>query len=268
MPEKERSRRVAVVTGASRGIGAAVAERLAGDGWDLVLGDVPGPDVVAGLTYPLATAEDLERTAERCRGRGAEVRTAVCDVRDEQQVRDLVAAAGGRLRAAVAVAGILGTHGPAWEQSAADLERDLSVNLHGLANLARAAVPVLLAAPEPARGRFVAVVSAAGERGLPLLASYAAAKHAALGFVRSLAIDLAPTGITANAVLPGSTRTRLLARTAQVYDLSSPEDFAANQRIGRLLEPDEVAAAVAWLCSDSASGTTGAAIAVDGGFAG
>lgn len=268
MPDQGSGRPVAVVTGAARGIGAAVAERLAADGWDLVLGDVPAPDVVAGLSYPLASGQDLQRTAQRCRERGAAVTAEPCDVRDEQQVRGLVAAAGERLRAAVAVAGILGTHGPAWEQSAADLERDLSVNLHGVANLARAAVPVLLAAPEPSRGRFVAVVSAAGERGLPLLASYTAAKHAALGYVRSLAIDLAPTGITANAVLPGSTRTRLLSRTAEVYDLPSAEDFAANQRIGRLLEPEEVAAAVAWLCSDSASGTTGAALAVDGGFAG
>ncbi|HEU4676482.1 MAG TPA: SDR family oxidoreductase [Motilibacteraceae bacterium] len=268
MTDPEQPGPVAVVTGAARGIGAALAQRLAGDGWDLVLGDVVGPDAVAGLTYPLATAEDLERTAARCRERGAAVTAQPCDVRDEQQVSDLVSAAGERLRAAVAVAGILGAHGPAWELSHEDLERDLSVNLHGVANLARAAVPALLAAPEPARGRFVAVVSAAGERGLPLLASYTAAKHAALGFVRSLAIDLAPIGITANAVLPGSTRTRLLGRTAEVYDLSSPEDFAANQRIGRLLEPDEVAAAVAWLCSDGASGTTGAALAVDGGFAG
>lgn len=268
MPDQENPRPVAVVTGAARGIGAAVAERLAAHGWDLVLGDVPGPDAAAGLTYPLATQEDLARTAERCRELGAEVAAQRCDVRDEQQVCDLVAAAGDRLRAAVAVAGILGTHGPAWEQSADDLDRDLSVNLHGVANLARAAVPVLLAAPEPARGRFVAVVSAAGERGLPLLASYVASKHAALGYVRSLAIDLAPTGITANAVLPGSTRTRLLARTAEVYDLASPEEFGGTQRIQRLLEPSEVAAAVGWLCSDSASGTTGAAVAVDGGFAG
>jgi NAD(P)-dependent dehydrogenase (short-subunit alcohol dehydrogenase family) len=142
------------------------------------------------------------------------------------------------------------------------------VNLHGVANLARAAVPALLAAPEPARCRFVAVVSSAADRGLPRLASYVAAKHAALGFVRSLAADLAPHGVTANAVLPGSTRTRLLERTAEAYGLPSAEDFAAHQRLGRLLEPAEIASAVAWLCSPGASGTTGTAVGVTGAFTG
>jgi SDR family mycofactocin-dependent oxidoreductase len=261
-------RPVAVVTGAARGIGAAVALGLAEAGWDLVLGDVGSPGAVAGLSYPLAPAAELAGTAERCQAAGAAVTRAVCDVRAEAEVAALVALAGDRLRAAVAVAGVLAADGPAWEQTAADLDRDLSVNLHGVANLARAAVPGLLAAPDPARCRFVAVVSSAAERGLPRLASYVAAKHAALGYVRSLAADLAPHGVTANAVLPGSTRTRLLERTAAAYGLASPEDFAANQRLGRLLEPAEIAAAVVWLCSPAASGTTGAAVGVDGGFTG
>jgi len=263
-----RARPVAVVTGAARGIGAAVASGLAAAGWDLVLGDVAGPDAVAGLSYELAGPADLAGVARACEKLGASVETAGCDVRDEDAVRALVGRAGGRIRAAVAVAGILAADGPAWEQSAADLDRDLSVNLHGVANLARAAVPGLLAGPDPAAGRFVAVISSAATRGLPRLASYVAAKHAALGFVRSLAADLAPSGVTANAVLPGSTRTRMLARTAQAYGLSSVEDFAAHQRIGRLLEPAEVAAAVVWLCSAAASGVTGTAVGVDGGFTG
>lgn len=262
------ARPVAVVTGAARGIGAAVAHGLAVAGWDLVLGDVDVPDAVAGLTYPLASAEDLAATAARCEAAGARVTTAVCDVRDGGAVERLVALAGDRLVAAVAVAGILAADGPAWELTADDLDRDLSVNLHGVANLARAAVPRLLAAADPRRGRFVAVVSSAAERGLPRLATYVAAKHAALGYVRSLAADLAPHGVTANAVLPGSTDTRLLARTAQAYGLESSSGFAANQRLGRLLDPAEVAAAVVWLCSPAASATTGTAIGVDGGFTG
>jgi SDR family mycofactocin-dependent oxidoreductase len=263
------ARPVAVVSGAARGIGAAVAEGLAAAGWDLVLGDVADPAAVAGLTYDLASAADLADTVRRCEQSGARVTSVPCDVRDEDDVRRLVAAAAGAdLRAAVAVAGVLATDGPAWQQSAADLDRDLSVNLHGVANLARAAIPTFLAGPDPVRCRFVAVVSSAAERGLPRLASYVAAKHAALGYVRALAADLAGLGPTANAVLPGSTRTRLLERTAHAYGLAGAEDFRAHQRIGRLLEPAEVAAAVVWLCSAGASGTTGAAVSVDGGFTG
>jgi SDR family mycofactocin-dependent oxidoreductase len=261
-------RPVAVVTGAARGIGAAVAEGLAAAGWDLVLGDVDRPDLVPGLTYPLASAAELAAVAARCEAAGAAVATAACDVRDGGSVAALAGLAGDGLRAAVAVAGVLGADGPAWEQSAADLDRDLSVNLHGVANLARATVPRLLAAPDPARCRFVAVVSSAAGRGLPRLASYVAAKHAALGYVRSLAADLAPHGVTANAVLPGSTRTPLLTRTAAAYGLASAEEFGAHQRLGRLLEPAEVAAAVVWLCSPAASATTGTALSVDGAFTG
>ncbi|MGH9094100.1 MAG: SDR family oxidoreductase [Acidimicrobiales bacterium] len=259
---------MAVVTGAARGIGAAVAEGLAAAGWDLVLGDVDRPDAVSGLTYPLAGRAERRQVARRCRDLGAGVVVAACDVRDESQVAKLVGRAGPRLRAVVAVAGIVAADGPAWEQTAADLDRDLSVNLHGVANLARAAVPKLLATPAPARCRFVAVVSSGADRGLPLLASYVTSKHAALGYVRTLAADLAPTGITANAVLPGSTRTALLARSAGAYGLPSPEGFAVNQRLGRLIEPHEVAAAVVWLCSEAASATTGTALTVDGCFTG
>jgi SDR family mycofactocin-dependent oxidoreductase len=261
-------RPVAVVTGAGRGIGAAVAIGLADAGWDLVLGDVGDPHAVAGLSYELSSPADLAAVVEQCRSAGATVTAAVCDVRHEGDVASLVELAGDRLRAAVAVAGILGTDGLAWQQSAADLDRDLSVNLHGVANLARAAVPALLAAPHPARCRFVAVVSSAATRGLPRLASYVASKHAALGFIESLAADLAPSGVTANAVLPGSTRTALLERTARAYDLESAELFTNNQRIGRLIEPEEIAAAVVWLCSAAASAVTGTALSVDGGFTG
>jgi SDR family mycofactocin-dependent oxidoreductase len=261
-------RPVAVVTGAARGIGAAVALTLAGDGWDLVLGDVARPDAVPGLSYPLASAAELAQSAQRCRDAGAQVVAQSCDVRDAEQVAELVARATGRLRAAVAVAGIMAADGPAWELTPADLELDLSVNLHGIANLARAAVPVLLQAPSPRQGRVVAVVSMAAVGGLPRLASYAASKHAALGYLRSLAADLGSSGITANAVLPGSTRTELLRRTAAGYRLDSAEEFAANQRIGRLLDPAEVAAGVAWLCSPAASGVTGTELGVHGGFTG
>jgi NAD(P)-dependent dehydrogenase (short-subunit alcohol dehydrogenase family) len=79
-------------------------------------------------------------------------------------------------------------------------------------------------------------------------------------------MDLAPYGVTANAVSPGSTRTAILEASAKIYDLASVEEFAHQQPIGRLLEPTEIAAAIAWLCSASSSAVTGADIAVDGGM--
>lgn len=257
-----------MVTGAGRGIGAAVAFCLAKAGWDLVLGDVPSSDAVQGLSYPLSDKDDLAAVAQECSELGARALAIPCDVRFGDQVDALVAAAGPGLTAAVAVAGVIAVDAPAWELTRDDLERDLDVNYHGVANLARAAVPVFLGSPTPSRCRFVAVVSSAAQRGLPRLASYVAAKHATLGYVRSLAADLAPSGVTANAVLPGSTRTQLLHRSAAAYNMRSAENFAVNQRLGRLLEPAEVASAVEWLCSHAASGTTGTFISVDGGFTG
>lgn len=264
-------RPMAVVTGAARGIGRACAHALARGGFDLALGDVPDPRCVPGLAYDLATREDLLETVRRCREAGADVVHQDCDVRDAQDVQSLVDAAAersaGAVCAAVAVAGIMGRDAHAWELTTEDIDLDLSVNLHGVVNLARAAVPQLLDCPT-GRGRFVAVVSSAGGTGLPRLASYVAAKHAALGYIRSLAADLGPHAVTANAVLPGSTRTPMLMRTAAAYGLGSIEDFSRHQRLGRLLEPEEIASAVAWLCSEGASAVTGKALAVDGGFVG
>lgn len=258
--------RVAVITGAARGIGAAAALALAADGWALALGDVCSDDPALG--YSLASPADLDRVEQRCIEAGVPAISRRCDVRDLADVQDLVDAAKqlGDVHAAVAVAGIIGGSGAAWQLPDDMLQRDLAVNYFGVAHLARAAVPGML---ERGRGgRFVAVVSAAGATGLPLLASYSASKHAAMGFVRSLAAELAPTGITANAVLPGSTDTVLLAASAQVYDLSSPQAFAAHQRTGRLLAAEEVAEAVRWLCSEAASGITSTGVPVDGGFTG
>jgi NAD(P)-dependent dehydrogenase (short-subunit alcohol dehydrogenase family) len=112
----------------------------------------------------------------------------------------------------------------------------------------------------------VAVASAGGLVGLPLLGAYCAAKAGVIGFVRSLAAELGPHGITANAVAPGSTTTAMLDASAAVYGLDGTAEFATHHLLPRLLDPDEPAAMLAWLCSADAGGITGAVIPVDAGM--
>jgi NAD(P)-dependent dehydrogenase (short-subunit alcohol dehydrogenase family) len=100
---------------------------------------------------------------------------------------------------------------------------------------------------------------------LPLLAAYTAAKHGVEGLVRSLAAELAPHGITANVVAPGSTTTAMLEASAAVYGLDDVTEFASHQ-LGRLVEPDEVAAVLAWLCGPDSAAITGAVVPVDAGM--
>lgn len=257
---------VAVVTGAARGIGAATARRLAGDGWRLVLVDRAADD--PGLDYPLATEAELAAVAEACGGEAQAV-AVVADVRDQGALDAAVATAVGRfggLDAAVAVAGAVAGGRPAWETSEATWSAMVGINLEGVWRLATAAVPALLARPAPRRGRFVAVSSAGGTMGLPLLAAYSAAKHGVVGLVRSLAAELGPEGITANAVAPGSTTTAMLDASARVYDLDDPADFAAHHRLPRLIGPDEVAALIHWLCGLDAGAVTGTVLPVDAGM--
>jgi SDR family mycofactocin-dependent oxidoreductase len=265
VPSHPAEPRVAVVTGAARGIGAATARRLAATGdWRLVLVDRGADD--PGLAYGLATKDDLDATVAACDGYAVGV---VADVRDQDAldgaVRTAVERFGG-LDAAVAVAGGIGGGAPAWETTDDLWATMMSVNLEGPWRLARAAVPALLGRPEPRQGRFVAVASAGGTVGLPLLAAYCAAKHGVVGLVRSLAAELGPYGITANAVAPGSTETAMLDATAPVYGLSGTEEFATHHFLRRLLAPDEPAALLAWLCGTSSSGVTGAVLPVDAGM--
>jgi NAD(P)-dependent dehydrogenase (short-subunit alcohol dehydrogenase family) len=100
-----------------------------------------------------------------------------------------------------------------------------------------------------------------------MLAAYCAAKAGVAGLVRALAAELADSGVTANAVSPGSTATRMLDETARLYGLASVQDFAAQQPLGRLIEPEEVAAVLAFLAGAGGAAMTGAVIPVDGGLA-
>jgi SDR family mycofactocin-dependent oxidoreductase len=198
------------------------------------------------------------------------VRAFVADVREERQLAAAVAEAEriwGGLDAAVAVAGVIAGGVPLWEMPADQVRAVLDTDLLGVLTLARVAVPALLRRPEPRSGRFLAVASAAATRGLPMLAAYCAAKAGVAGLIRALATELGPTGITANAVSPGSTDTPILAESARLYGLPAAASFATQQPVGRLLDPAEVAAALTWLAGEGSSGITGAVIPVDGGLA-
>jgi SDR family mycofactocin-dependent oxidoreductase len=254
----------AVVTGAARGIGAATVDALVAAGWRVVAVDRCADD--PALDYALATKSDLDAVASR---HGAAVRTMVGDVRSPSDMRaavDEAVAHFGGLQAAVAVAGVISGGPPLWETPDAQWDALFDVNVNGVRHLAAAAVPSLLAEPPPRQGRVVAVASAAGLLGLRRLGAYTASKHAVIGLMRSLAADLAGTGISANAVCPGSTRGAMLDASAEVYGLSSAEEFAAHQLVERLLEPAEVAAFIAWLCGPDSGAVTGAALPVDGGM--
>ncbi len=257
---------VAIVTGAARGIGAATARRLAAAGWKLVLVDRCEDD--PALAYPLATPEDLKATVEACGGPD-DAEAVIADVRD-QDALDAAAALAverfGGLDAALAIAGCIGGGMEAWNTPEELWSTLLAVNLEGAWRLAKAAVPVLLQRPWPRQGRFVAVASAGGTVGIYRLAAYSAAKHGVIGLVRSLAAELGPHGITANAVAPGSTSTAMLDASAAVYDLDDPNEFAEQHLLQRLLLPDEPAALIAWLCGADSSGITGAVLPVDAGM--
>lgn len=257
---------VAVLTGAARGIGAATARRLANQDWRLVLVDLCADE--PALDYALSRPADLDATVAACGGPERAV-GVIADVRDQAALDKAVAQAVDRfggLDAAVAVAGAIAGGAPAWETTDEEWTALLSINLEGVWRLARAAVPALLARPEPRQGRFVAVASSAAAVGLPLLSTYSAAKHGVVGLVRSLAAEVGPHGITANAVLPGSTATAMLTASAAVYELEGTDSFAVHHMLPRLLQPDEPAALLAWLCGPDSSGITGAVLPVDAGM--
>jgi SDR family mycofactocin-dependent oxidoreductase len=259
-PEGSRGKRVALVTGAARGIGEATVRRLVLEGWHVVAVDRAEDD--PRLPYALGSAEQL---AELASERVQPIAADVTDAGALQPAVDMALRRWGGLDAVIAAAGVIAGGVPAWELDPAREQAVLQVNLGGVLAAARVGVPAMLRRPEPRDGRFIAVASAAAGKGLPMLAAYCASKAGVTGFIRALAVELGTTGITANAVSPGSTRTEILDESARLYGIAT-EDFAAQAPLGRLLEPDEVAALIAWLASPQARGATGGDYPLDGGL--
>ncbi|MHB8429626.1 MAG: mycofactocin-coupled SDR family oxidoreductase [Acidimicrobiales bacterium] len=268
---------VAVVTGAARGIGAATVHGLASAGWAVVATDRARDD--PRLRYALGTHLELRSVAESAARLAPEpsadaVReTVVARTADTTDPAELAAAVAlaeerfGGLDAMVAVAGVIAGGVPLWEMADDEIAAVVDVDLKGPIIAAQVGIPALLRRSEPRRGRFVAVASAAATRGLPGLAAYGAAKAGVAGLIRGLAADLAGTGVTANAVSPGSTDTAMLAESGRLYGLADTGSFAEHALLRRLLAPAEVASALVWLAGPESSGLTGAILPVDGGLA-
>lgn len=236
------------MTGGSRGIGRAVAAAL----------------TAAGATV---TVVGRERGAlDEVVASGEAHSIAVADVTDPDWARTVES--GSPFDILVANAGAADS--AAFLKSDDDLfRRMLDVNLMGVVHGVRAVLPGML---ERRFGRIVAVASTAGLKGYPYVSAYAAAKHAVVGLVRALALEVATAGVTVNAVCPGFTDTALVAdsldRIAASTGRSRGEALAQLVKHNpqkRLVAPREVADAVLWLCGEGASSITGQAIAVAGG---
>ncbi|WP_031469035.1 mycofactocin-coupled SDR family oxidoreductase [Sciscionella sediminilitoris] len=250
--------RVALVTGAARGIGAATVARLVTDGYRVMAVDsCEGP--------PLATPAELNAVAA---AHGDAVLAEVVDVRDRAALSEAVTRTlehWHRLDVAIACAAVMRGGAPLWETPDADLDLLWEVDAKGVWNTAATTVPAMLAGPDPSGCRFVAVASAAGTHGMFRLAAYNAAKHAVVGMVKGLAADLAGTGVTACAVSPGSTDTPMLQATAQLYNVTI-EELARHQLIREPIAAGEIAETIALCAAPAGRVMNGSVLHADGGF--
>lgn len=247
-PRYDFTGQVALVTGASSGMGRATAEAFADAGAALVLVDL-----------------DVKRLDEAVAGITASGGKAVAlagDVADENVAKravDLAVHEFGRLDMAYNNAGILGPMCPLIEETGEGFDRVNAVNLRGVWTFMK---HELIQMKKQGCGAIVNCSSLGGLVGLPGRAAYHATKHAVIGLTKSAALDVAAEGIRVNAICPGCVDTPM----SDGIDPEAMKSFLNEQPIGRMGRPEELAAAVLWLCSPAASFVLGVALPVDGGF--
>lgn len=244
----------AVITGGGTGIGAAIATTLADQGFSVTL-----------------IGRRLEPLQQLAASLGNNVQAVACDVTDI----DATAAAFSTACASFGVVDILVNNAGAAPTSpfhrlgADDWRKVMAVNLDGVFNCTRQVIDAML---ERRSGRIINIASTAAQRGYAYVSAYTAAKHGVLGLTRALALETANKGITVNAICPGYTDTDIIRNSVKMIvektgrsEEDALKEFTKTNPQGRLIQPQEVADAVAWLCSDNSHSITGQAISISGG---
>jgi NAD(P)-dependent dehydrogenase (short-subunit alcohol dehydrogenase family) len=258
--------KVALVTGAQRGFGKAIAMALAAEGADIIAVDI---------------GKDVEKTASEINKTGQQALGLVADITSPEQIKNTVdraMEAFGRIDILVNNAGILLKRYFLWEADDNEWRRTIEVNLIGTYNVTKAVLPSIL---KNGKGRVINISSISGKNGSPTSSAYCASKHAIIGLTRSLAMELGLLGITeitVNAICPGVGNTEMVTGKGGILDevcrlTGLTREAALTERVlsvslgKRLIEPDEIADMVVYLASDAARGITGQAINVCGGAA-
>ena len=265
------SGRTALVTGAGRGQGMTHALSFAAAGADVAIADVDAD--IESVPYGLSDRGRIDAVADAVRAEGVKCTAVTCDVRDPDQVVEMVStveAELGKVDILVNNAGVESVYN-ATEMPTEAWDDMLNINLRGAFLCAKAVLPGMV---ERGSGKIVNTASTAATVAIPGNAHYVASKHGVLGLTKALAVEYAPKGINVNAVCPGSVDTPmnegLIANCEEwimsLGDLAGPWNLFPHTDEDAMMPPEEISQAVLWLCSDGAGYVTGAWIAVDAGF--